>query len=205
MSHYESIAEETKHHEMLAADELHAGEHVHVSPFWPMTIVFVVLLFLTVFTALTAHYIYLGHAGNLVLALIIASTKAALVFAYFMHLRYDKLINTVIVLSCLFGVLLFIGFVLIDAAGRNLPGSLDSQYIIRGGNKHVIRNPDGTVTFTAGAGIVQNAQQKAIAAHGNPASGEAHGSTPAADPHAAPTTPAHSPPATPAPAPAPGH
>ncbi len=186
MSHFESIAEETRHHEMLAADELHHGEHVHVSPFWPMTIVFIALLFLTVFTALTAHYLFLGHKWNLILAMVIACVKATLVFAYFMHLRYDKPINSVVVVSSLFAVVLFIGFTLTDAAGRKIPNLKDSQYVIPGGNTHYVRGEDGSLTRVKGDGIVKKAQTDAIAAQGAPA----HGGTTPISTDAPPVTPA---------------
>lgn len=187
MSHFESVAEETKHHELLAADEVHAGEHVHVSPFWPMTIVFLVLLVFTVITALTAHYIYLGNKWNLIIALLIACTKATLVFAYFMHLRYDKPINTVVVASSLFAVVLFIGFTLTDTGSRRVPNNVDSQYIAPGGRSHYVRNAEGRLERqNLAAGVVKKAQDDAIAAH---AAGAGHGEAPAPAHGGAPAAP----------------
>jgi len=51
--------------------------------------VFVALLVLTVITV-AASYINLGKSGNITLALIIATFKASLVAAYFMHLNAEK-------------------------------------------------------------------------------------------------------------------
>lgn len=198
MSHFESIANETKHHELLATDELHEGEHVHVSPFWPMTLVFAALLILTIITVLTAHYLYLGNKWNLIIALVIACTKATLVFAYFMHLRYDKLMNTVVVASCLFAVILFLGITLLDTGNRNIPNVPDSQFIVPGGVSHYTKNDQGgrdRSDPTQKIGIVKKAIDDGIAAHGNPESGagEGHGDAghaPASGDHAAPAQPA---------------
>src|ERR1051326_7196966 len=51
--------------------------------------VFVALLVLTLVTV-GASYIQLGHGGNITLAMIIATIKAALVAAIFMHLMAEK-------------------------------------------------------------------------------------------------------------------
>ncbi|MCI0588055.1 MAG: cytochrome C oxidase subunit IV family protein [Planctomycetes bacterium] len=51
-----------------------------------------ILLVLLVGTALTvaASEIHLGRAGNITLALLIASAKASCVAAFFMHLKWDR-------------------------------------------------------------------------------------------------------------------
>src|SRR5436309_10392085 len=51
--------------------------------------VFVALLVLTLVTV-GASYIQLGHGGNIILAMIIATIKAAMVAAIFMHLMAEK-------------------------------------------------------------------------------------------------------------------
>lgn len=74
--------------------------------------VFVALLVLTVVTV-GASYVQLGKAGNITLALIIATFKAGLVAAIFMHLIAEKrmvfrvLIFTVIFFAGLFVLTLF--------------------------------------------------------------------------------------------------
>ena len=138
MSHsHATPASDERIHEELASEEHGHEHHVHVTPYWPMLIVFVTLCFLTVFTVLTAKYVHLPGNGNLLLALVIATFKASLVFAYFMHLRYDKLLNTVVVAASMFALLLFIGFTAFDIGARDefnrqyeqgeiMPGGLDS-------------------------------------------------------------------------------
>lgn len=54
-------------------------------------IIFSVLIFLTVLTVLATNLV-LGDTGALVLALFIASTKAALILTFFMHLNHEPLI-----------------------------------------------------------------------------------------------------------------
>ncbi|CAM2064311.1 Cytochrome C oxidase subunit IV family protein [Sulfidibacter corallicola] len=68
--------------------------------------VFVGLLVLTVVTV-AVSYVDIGTSGNIVLALIIASAKASLVGAYFMHLISEKkLIYSLLVLAALFFIFL---------------------------------------------------------------------------------------------------
>jgi len=57
----------------------------------------------------------LGPAGNLWIALLIATIKAALVALYFMHLRYEKPIISIILIVTLCFVILFIGLSMMDS------------------------------------------------------------------------------------------
>ena len=72
----------------------------HVIPAKTFGTILVVLLVLTVLTV-TFHTLHLGALAAPI-AFIIATTKAALVMAYFMHLKYDSVINRII-----FGVAFF--------------------------------------------------------------------------------------------------
>jgi cytochrome c oxidase subunit 4 len=64
--------------------------------------VFAVLIILTFVTVLVAQ-VHLGHAGNIIVALVIAALKASLVGAYFMHLIDEKqLIFAVLIVSAIF-------------------------------------------------------------------------------------------------------
>ncbi len=71
-----------------------------------------VLTFLTVFQA----RFDLGDL-EIVLTLCIATVKAGLVIAFFMHLLWDKPLNAIVILSSLIFVSLFLGFCLMDAKG----------------------------------------------------------------------------------------
>lgn len=111
----------------------HDGHHVHVTPLWPMVGTFVALIVLTVLTVVTAKGLYFGNAINLTIALIIAGTKAVLVAAFFMHLLYDKAMNTVIVVSTMFAVVLFISLTLLDLGTRDMADAIEEGEIVPGG------------------------------------------------------------------------
>lgn len=73
-----------------------------------------VLTGITVYVALDINF----GAGNLVIAILIAATKATLVALFFMHLRYDnKLYMTIFVGGVLF-LSLFIIFTMFDTMNR---------------------------------------------------------------------------------------
>jgi cytochrome c oxidase subunit 4 len=95
--------------------EAHAEEHVgHHLPMWLLVVVFIALLILTVITVGATIWDF-GKTTNLWIAMIIATAKAALVVLYFMHLRYDKPIISVILITTLFFVALFIGLTITDS------------------------------------------------------------------------------------------
>jgi cytochrome c oxidase subunit 4 len=135
----------------------HGQGHVHVTPFWPMLIVFVTLVVLTVVTVLTAKYVDIPGNGNLILAMFIACVKGLLVAGFFMHLVYDDKMNTVVLASCLFCVALFVGFSLLDLGSRDTVDRLQDGEIVAGGTSQV----------------VQQAAEAAHAAEGNH-DGDAH-------------------------------
>jgi cytochrome c oxidase subunit 4 len=93
------------------SEHAHAAhsEHSHGSPNdWKMYLgILVALLFLTVVTVGAASFDF--GSLNVVIAVLIATTKASLVALYFMHLRHDKGLNSIIFLSAL----LFLAFLLI--------------------------------------------------------------------------------------------
>lgn len=78
------------------------------------------LLALLVLTALTvgAAYINLG-SGNVVIALFIATIKAILVALFFMHLRWEKPMDSLIAMAGFIFLGIFIGFCLLDFDSRN--------------------------------------------------------------------------------------
>jgi cytochrome c oxidase subunit IV len=98
----------------MASGEHSHDEIAHVLPARLLIGVWGALMFLTVVTVLAVN-IDIGSAGNLAIAMGIATIKAGLVVAYFMHLRYDKLFHTVLFLSALLALILFVGIVLMDS------------------------------------------------------------------------------------------
>jgi len=81
------------------------------------------LLVLTIATV-AATWFDLGRL-NIWIALVIAVVKASLVVLYFMHLRYDKPFNAMILIISLSFVVLFIGLALTDTRSylpEQIPG-----------------------------------------------------------------------------------
>jgi cytochrome c oxidase subunit IV len=93
----------------------HDGEFSHPAPIWMLLAVFFVLLALTVLTVYQSTF-DLGDM-EVWLSLTIATIKAGLVIAFFMHLLWDKPLNAIIILGCLIFVALFLGFTMMDAEG----------------------------------------------------------------------------------------
>ncbi len=96
---------------------------VHVMPVKALVAVWAALVVLTVVTV-GATWFDLG-SGNLWLAMAIATVKASLVALYFMHLRYDRPINGIVLITALLFVALFVGIALTDTEAYNpeiIPG-----------------------------------------------------------------------------------
>jgi cytochrome c oxidase subunit 4 len=94
-----------------AANPGHAAAG-HVIPVPVLLGVCVALLVLTWVTLFVAGY-NLG-TWNLWVALGIASTKALLVALFFMHLRYDRPFNAILLVGAVLFLLLFVGLTLLD-------------------------------------------------------------------------------------------
>lgn len=92
-----------------AGAHAHDEEHHHIVPLWLLTAVILILLVLTIVTVGVAMV-----TPNLILAMGIATVKAALVCAIFMHLYWDKPFNTVILLISIGLLGLFLWFALLD-------------------------------------------------------------------------------------------
>lgn len=132
--------------------EAHDHEHhVHVTPLMPMVLTFVALLILTALTVWTAKTLYFGNAVNLVIALIIASTKGILVAAFFMHLVWDKAMNTIVVVSTMFATTLFLTLTLVDLGTRDMVTDTESGEIVAGGSVSITVDDNGSRTVSRGA------------------------------------------------------
>ena len=99
-----------------AAHAAPGGEHhgiAHVVPPSILIGIFAVLMVLTGLTVGITKWDF-GYNINLIVALGIAVVKAVLVIAYFMHLRYDSPMYTILVGLCLVFIGVFITFTIID-------------------------------------------------------------------------------------------
>lgn len=88
------------------------SEYAHAVPLPVLAAVFATLLVMTALTVAITWF-NLGE-WNLVIALGIATFKAALVALFFMHLRYDNPFNAVIFITALLFLGFFIGLTLLD-------------------------------------------------------------------------------------------
>lgn len=95
-----------------AGDDGHHGLS-HIMPVPVLLAVFFALLGLTFLTTWVSANVELGDY-ELFFSMGIASVKAGLVLAFFMHMLYDKAFNVAIIFFSLIFVSLFVGFTLLD-------------------------------------------------------------------------------------------
>ncbi|GEM_PF-455498 len=122
------------------------ASHVIVGPFILRTIL-AFLLFFTVLTVGLAQFeVWIEHALGIVLpwwvnvlvAMSIATVKSIMVMAYFMQLKYDNPINSVLMLFCFFALGLFLLFTGLDLFSRGSIVSYKSGPIVAGGTSRGI-------------------------------------------------------------------
>jgi len=102
----------------------HGPDHVpHISPMRVYLTTFATLIVLTVVTV-SVSYVNLGTTVNLMIALLIATIKASVVAAFFMHLATDHKFHTVVFVSSLVFLIIFISFTAFDTTAR---GGFDPQ------------------------------------------------------------------------------
>jgi cytochrome c oxidase subunit 4 len=116
-----SATETHGHDDHGAHDE--GAVHVHIAParfYWG---IFGALTSLTIVTVYASTFNF--GSANTIIAIIIATMKASLVAAFFMHLRHDKLFNTFAFLSAF----LFLGiFLLLTSDDLFKRGRTDDAY-----------------------------------------------------------------------------
>src|SRR6185369_12966957 len=97
-----------------AAHGDHAGHGLaHTMPVWMLVAVLAALMGLTVLTVSVTSF-DLGSEGNLVVAMVIATIKAALVVTFFMHLFWDKKFHLILFLTAVLFVVLFLSMSITD-------------------------------------------------------------------------------------------
>ncbi len=106
-----------------AHDHDDGAVHVHIGSNLSYVGIFAALICLTILTVKVSYYDF-GKA-NIVIAMLIATMKASLVAAFFMHLRYDKLFNTLAFLGSFLFLAIFILLTYDDLGGR---GQIDPAY-----------------------------------------------------------------------------
>ena len=106
-----------------------ASQHGHhIIPKKTLYKVFGALVFLTILTAVTAEFVDIGSL-NVPLALAIAVSKATLVATFFMALRYDNKVNTLVFMIGILFVGVFLTFTLADTVFRGDLGNVGRDTI----------------------------------------------------------------------------
>jgi cytochrome c oxidase subunit 4 len=90
----------------------HDNETHHMVPYKVYVYIWAALVILTGITV-GASYMQLGHVA-IFTAILIATVKAGLVLMYFMHIRFEKPIFTVMILATLAAYGIFIGLTFTD-------------------------------------------------------------------------------------------
>jgi cytochrome c oxidase subunit 4 len=80
--------------------------HAHISSTQFYVGIFVALVVLTILTVKVSYFDF--GSANIIIAIIIATMKASLVAAFFMHLRHDSLFNTLAFLAAFLFLAIFI-------------------------------------------------------------------------------------------------
>ncbi len=140
----------------------HAHGHVIVSLFTLRTVLALLLFFtlLTVGAALVEQWIasafnvVIPQWINVTVALSIATVKTVLVVMFFMQLKYDNPMNTLIFVFTVLTAAFFLGFTALDLGGRSSLDRFKAQYAV----------PGGTGLAGDNTPITRRARDKAIAA-----------------------------------------
>jgi cytochrome c oxidase subunit 4 len=90
-----------------AHDHAHGANHAHDHGIKPYLMVFGALMILTVITV-GLSYVDLGHYGNKIAGVLVASVKATLVVLIFMHMREDGAKDRYLIVSIVFPLCLFV-------------------------------------------------------------------------------------------------
>ncbi|MEI6206661.1 MAG: cytochrome C oxidase subunit IV family protein [Desulfuromonadales bacterium] len=93
----------------------HTGEH-HIISFGKLIAVWAALLFLTAVTILVTRFDLGGL--KVICALTVACTKAGLVIAFFMHMKYEYRLLQILLIVALVTLAIFIGLTFFDVLYR---------------------------------------------------------------------------------------
>jgi cytochrome c oxidase subunit 4 len=102
----------------VVAQGAHGAAHhdhglAHTTPVKLLVGVLGILLVLTILTVAVTS-VDLGASGNLIVAMVIATIKAALVVSFFMHLVWDKKLHLILFLISVLFLILFLSMSVTD-------------------------------------------------------------------------------------------
>ena len=106
----------TAHGHVSHGHDPHDESFHHIIPFRTYLNVFLALIGMTVVTVLASRFDF--GTWNTIIAFAIATVKATLVLGYFMHLKYDNMMNRVIIGSAAFFLIVLYFFCSVDEATR---------------------------------------------------------------------------------------
>lgn len=164
------------HHFHHGADDQDHGDHHHTSSWQLLVSILFALLFFTALTVFSAEAerwliglgVHFSHFWNVVVALSIALVKATLVCMFFMHLKNDNPLNTMILLTTLFVFGLFIMFTGIDLYERGRINEFKADYLEAGGTGTGIRKGSAfSMGPTIGDPITWYVKQQRIETYAN--------------------------------------
>lgn len=156
--------------------------HVIVGPI-TLRLVLLVLLFFTILTVGQAQLeVYLAHQFNIdfpkwvniAFCMAIAVVKALLVMGYFMQLKYDNPINSVVMAFTFLALALFLGFTALDLGTRAAVYPWKVAGVVPGGKNELVKSArDRAITRW---GVEQYNERKAAyeAGHGGHGHSDAH-------------------------------
>lgn len=117
--------------------------HAHITPAKVYWGIFGALIFFTLLTV-GVSYIHLGPA-NLVVAIAIATVKAALVVLYFMHMKYEAKFNVLVFLGSLLFMGIFLAYTMNDTEYRADVDAVNGGKIDPRTGKYAYGTPAGLV------------------------------------------------------------
>jgi caa(3)-type oxidase subunit IV len=120
--------------------DLHHG-HVIIAPRTLISVLLVLLVFTVLTVAASRSEVWVAETFHVIVpqwvnvggVLLIAVIKSSLVALYFMQLKYDSILNSIIFLFCIFALGLFLFFSMIDLGQRGTNYAWKSGEIQRGG------------------------------------------------------------------------
>jgi len=129
------------------------GFHPHIIPLKVYFAVWGALVFLTVVTVAVSYVDFNAMLGiknvNLVVAMIVAVTKALLVATFFMHLKYENRLNTVVFMSSIIFLAIFFLLTFADLMTRGQVDEFQGTFVKTHGQRNLTPPP---AAHTAPAG-----------------------------------------------------
>lgn len=144
--------------------------HEHVSPISLYNKIIGTLFVLTALTYVVS-FADLGPA-SLTVAMLVATVKAALVIAYFMHLKYDDRYHLFVFAGTIIFVAIFFGFTMFDLTARNALNDEQETFVRM---KELESAGNGPKLGVDNVPERAEAIRKEIEAHGGPSHGGEHG------------------------------